>query len=139
MSRVGQWATPFIFLLLYGYMIVLTEFPLSSSHQQLMPLRSSLYVHVLYESMFTYACERKRNLLCSPAAILSKNKTNTLPLPSNHPPCRANIHAKLHSATSPSLCLPLTCSKRHTHTQRHTHTHTDTDTHRQRRIHTAAW
>ena len=60
-----------------------------------------------------YVCERKRNLLCSPAAILSKNKTNTLPLPSNNPPCRANIQAKLHSATSPSLCLSL----EKTHTQ----------------------
>ena len=57
--------------------------------------------------------ERKRNLLCSPAVILSKNKTNTLPLPSNHPPCSANIQAKLHSTTSPSLSLSLA----HSHTQ----------------------
>lgn len=34
-----------------------------------------------------------RNLLRSPAAFLSKNKTNTLPVPSNQPPCRANIQA----------------------------------------------
>lgn len=65
------------------------------------------------ESLFACVCERKRNLLCSPAVILSKNKTNTLPLPSNHPPCRANIQAKLHSATSPSPCLSLSLSHSH--------------------------
>lgn len=62
----------------------------------------------MVKRVFAYCmCEKKRNLLCSPAVILSKNKTNTLPLPSNHPPCSANIQAKLHSVAC--LC------KRHTH------------------------
>lgn len=55
-------------------------------------------------------------MLCSPTVILSKNKTNTLLLPSNHPPCSANIQPRLHSATSPSLCLSLSKRNTHTHT-----------------------
>lgn len=84
-------------------------------YYQLLTFNIILYAYVWFKKkrkkkrVFTYCmCERKRNLLCSPAVILSKNKTNTLLLPSNHPPYSANIQAKLHSAT----CL----SKRNTHT-----------------------
>ena len=71
-----------------------------------LPLRFCLY---FYMDEYLHVCmrERKKSVTFT-RRILSKNKTNTLPMPSNHPPCSANIQAKLHSATSPSQCLSLT-------------------------------